>query len=46
LQARSPTPRGFAFQSVQAKSLWRSLVVGLGPLLFLGYALYRRVRSI
>ncbi len=44
LQARSPTPRGFAFQSAQAKSLWRGLVVSLGPLLFLGYALYRRVR--
>ena len=44
LQARSPTTRGFAFQSTQAKSLWRGLVVSLGPLLFLGYALYRRVR--
>lgn len=45
LQARSPTPRGFAFQSTQAKSLWRTLVVGLGPLLFFAYALLRRVRS-
>jgi len=46
LQARRPTPRGFAFQSAEAKNLWRALVVGLGPLLFLGYALYRRARSL
>jgi len=45
LQARQPTPRGFAFQSAEAKGLWRSLVVGAGPLLFLSYALYRRIRS-
>ena len=25
LQARQPTPRGFAFQSAEAKGLWRSL---------------------
>ena len=44
LQARRPTPRGFAFQSTEAKRLWRVVVVGAGPLLFLAYALYRRAR--
>ena len=46
LQARSPIPRGFAFQNARAKSLWRSVVIGLGPLLFLGYGLYRRAWSL
>ena len=45
LQARRPTPRGFPFQSTEAKRLWRVVVVGAGPLLFLGYALYRRMRQ-
>jgi len=44
LQARRPTARGFPFQSAEAKRLWRVFVVGAGPLLFLGYALYRRTR--
>ena len=44
LQARRPTPRGFPFQSTESKRLWRVFVVGAGPLLFLGYALYRRTR--
>ena len=45
LQARRPTPRGFPFQSTESKRLWRVFVVGAGPLLFLGYALYRRTRQ-
>jgi len=44
LQARRPAPRGFAFQNAATKSAWRALVVGLGPLLFLGYGFYRRAR--
>ena len=44
LQARRPTPRGFPFQSAESKRLWRVFIVGAGPLLFLGYALYRRTR--
>ena len=36
LQARRPTPRGFPFQSAEAKRLWRVFVVGAGPLLFFG----------
>ena len=44
LQARRPTSRGFPFQSAETKRLWRVFVAGAGPLLFLGYALYRRTR--
>jgi hypothetical protein len=34
LQARRPAARGFAFQSIEAKSFWRTFSVALAPLLF------------
>lgn len=41
LQARRPVSRGFAFQSAQAKSLWRAFAIGLAPMLFAAYGALR-----
>ncbi len=45
LQARRATARGFAFQSIEAKSFWRIFSVALAPLLFAVYGLVRLRRQ-
>ena len=44
LQGRHRPPRGFAFQNNAAKSLWRVVVLGAGPLVVALYGLGRYAR--
>ncbi|MEE3234931.1 MAG: Gldg family protein [Candidatus Latescibacterota bacterium] len=44
LQARRPTARGFAFQSSSSKQIWRIIVVGLCPSVFITFG-FLRLRS-
>jgi hypothetical protein len=45
LQARRPVSRGFVSQSTEAKSFWRVFSVGLAPLLFAVYGVWRLRRQ-
>jgi hypothetical protein len=46
LQARRKVARGFPFQPSGQKTLWRILVVSLGPLVFLTYGCYRWLQNL